>query len=154
MSRSMFSAWGPERSLPQPRELPFDEVGAQVEEAQGAEPAGERVPEDPLQRRARDRAPAEPGHHAVDGDRKAAERQPHVLLDDAAEPDRERLLHHDHPAGARERGADLVRGYGRKQRIASAPTRSPRSRSLSTTSSIAPSTEPSATTTVSASSSR
>jgi hypothetical protein len=65
-----------------------------------------------VQRLLRDRASTEPGHDVVDARGKSREREPHVLPDDPAEPDGERLLHDDHPRRAPECGAHLGKRIG------------------------------------------
>ena len=101
-----------------------------------------------------DRPAAESGDDVVDDRGQPRQREPDVLADDAARADGERLLDHDHALGSPEASRTSSRGHGRKHLIETAPIFTPCSRSSSTTSSIVPSTEPSATTIVSASSMR
>ena len=132
------------------------ELDVEVEEASArAEPVGGGVVEHRVQRRLRDRAAAEAGDDVVDVGRQPGQRRRTFWPTIPPIADGERLLEHDDP---RRRAPSAARtsssGNGRKHLMPSAPIRTPWSRSSSTTSSIVPSTEPSATTTVSASSVR
>ena len=69
--------------------------------------SADRLGEQLVQRGLGDRTPSETGDDVIDRQREARQREPHVLADDAADADRERLLQHDHAPGALERLAHL-----------------------------------------------
>ena len=149
----MFSAWGPEvREAAHPLELAVDEVPVDVQERQRLEAIGDGVCEQPAQRRLRDRAPAETRDHRVAVQLDAGERHADVGRDDPADAHGERLLEHEHALCVAERGAHRVQREWPERRDPEAPIFTPCSRISSTVSLIVPSTEPSATTIVSASS--
>ena len=156
-SRRMFSACGPERrSSPRARARARRAPSRGRGSAAGRlEPVLEGVGEQRVQRALGDRPAAEARDHVVDRGRRVPKRQPHVLADDPAErrprtPSRPRRPARACPSAARTSSS----GNGRKHLMPRAPIFTPCSRSSSTTSSIVPSTEPSATTIVSASSLR
>src|SRR6478735_6109060 len=93
-------------------ELALDEREVEVEEVQalGVAPPLEHLVEESPQRRAGDRSTAESRHDVVHLHREAPSCVAGVLADDAAGPDRERLLHDDHPLRVAQRLAHLIDG--------------------------------------------
>ena len=90
-------------------ELALDERAVEVEEGQRLQRAGERVARTAAQRGLRDRPPAEAGDDVVDLARGCRPGPARTFgRDDPADADRERLLEHDDPPGAGQRGPHLV----------------------------------------------
>src|SRR3990172_4328972 len=102
--------WARAALLARAHDPPFDELDVQVEEVRAPrpQPALEQLAEQRVERRRRDRPPAETAddvvHHGLEPGKGVA----HVLADDPAGADGERLLEHDDPPRMGERGAHLL----------------------------------------------
>ena len=147
----MFSAWGPERGRSLVRcERALDKRLVEIEEGQ---PPGLDAPVDHIvvkgvQRPLRHRAAAEPCDHIVDVGLPG--RETDVLSDDAADADGERPLDHDDAGRGGECLSDLL-VWPRPEAAHADRAHAMAFEAESTTSSIVPSTEPSARNSVSAS---